>query len=256
LAKALRKDGEREPADEVASLRKPSVAAWAVNQLVRTRPGELQALFAAGDALQSAQSDLLAGSGDASALRDGVTNEREAVEALVDLARGLLSSGGHELTPTTLERVSQSLHAAALDEDARAEVEAGCLTRELRHVGLGQGGLAGQPAAAAGARTKARGEPKAAKAKRAEREETKRERAERERSERERAQAVKAARRAEADARRAAERAEREVQTAQARRDDAAELLRKAEDALVEAREAAERATREHDRADQALQGL
>ncbi len=254
MAKALRKDGQRESADELASLRKPSVAAWAVNQLVRTRARELQALFSAGDALQSAQSDLLAGSGDARALREAVTNEREAVEALVDLARGLLSSGGHELTPTTLERVSQSLHAAALDEDARAEVEAGCLTRELHHVGLGQGGVAGQPAPAA--HTKARAGAKSAKAKRAVREETKRERAERERSERERAQAIKAARRAEADARRAAERTEREVQAAQARRDDAAESLRKAEDALVEAREAAERARGEHDRVDQALQDL
>jgi hypothetical protein len=246
LAKARRKDGQREQADEVASLRKPSVAAWAVNQLVRTRAREVHSLFAAGDALQHAQSDLLAGRGDARALRDAVAREREAVEALADLARGLLSSGGHELTPTTLERVSQSLHAAALDEDARAEVKAGCLTRELRHVGLGQGGLAGQPALAPSGRGNARAQPKTSKA----------ERTERERPERERAERLKAARRTESDARRAAERAEREVQVAQGRRDDAAESLRKAEDALVAAREAAERAKREHDRADQALQRL
>jgi hypothetical protein len=231
LAKALRKDGEREQANAVASLRKPSVAAWAVNQLVRTRAREVESLFAAGDALERGQSDLLAGRGDARALREVVTREREAVDALTDLARGLLSSGGHELTTTTLERVSQSLHAAALDEDARAQVKAGCLTRELRHVGLGQGGLVGQAGPVAG-------------------------RAKAESAGRERAEEMKAARRAESDARRALERAEHEMQAAQTRRDEAAESLRRADDALTEAREAAERATREHDRADQRLQRL
>jgi hypothetical protein len=36
LVRALRSAGEREQAAAVAALRKPSVAAWAVNQLVRT----------------------------------------------------------------------------------------------------------------------------------------------------------------------------------------------------------------------------
>jgi hypothetical protein len=49
----------------VAKLRKPSVAAWAVNQLVRTQGRAIGELFDAGDALQRAQSDLLAGRGDA-----------------------------------------------------------------------------------------------------------------------------------------------------------------------------------------------
>ena len=37
LAKALRADGRRDEASRVAALRKPSVAAWAVNQLARTQ---------------------------------------------------------------------------------------------------------------------------------------------------------------------------------------------------------------------------
>jgi hypothetical protein len=35
LAKRLRADGRRDEANEVKALRKPSVAAWAVNQAVR-----------------------------------------------------------------------------------------------------------------------------------------------------------------------------------------------------------------------------
>src|SRR3954451_21313497 len=38
LAKRLRADGRREEAAEVAALRKPSVAAWAANQAIRSQP--------------------------------------------------------------------------------------------------------------------------------------------------------------------------------------------------------------------------
>ena len=47
LAKALRADKRREEAAAVAALRKPSGAAWAVNQLVRSQLASVQALFAA-----------------------------------------------------------------------------------------------------------------------------------------------------------------------------------------------------------------
>ena len=205
LAKSLRADGKRDEAAEVAKLRKPSVAAWAVNQLVRTQSREVKALFKAGDQLQRAQADLLAGKGDAGKLRAAAEREREAVDELTEAARGLLSSEGQELAQAALDRVSDTLHAAALDEDARGEVQDGCLVRELRHVGLGAfGELAAVPPA-----------PKQDEAKR------------------------KAAEKAEAERRRIVERADREVETAQARRDRAADALREAEDALASARQSA-----------------
>ncbi|HEX8206307.1 MAG TPA: hypothetical protein VF587_09635, partial [Solirubrobacteraceae bacterium] len=48
LAKALRADGRRDEAAAVAKLPKPSVAAWAVNQVVRTQPALAEELWAAG----------------------------------------------------------------------------------------------------------------------------------------------------------------------------------------------------------------
>ena len=72
LVKELRKEGRREEATEVSNLRKPSVAAWAVNQLVRTQRRDVANLLEAGDSLREAQSQLLAGHGDADALRDAV----------------------------------------------------------------------------------------------------------------------------------------------------------------------------------------
>ncbi|MEO8966014.1 MAG: hypothetical protein ABI355_00375 [Solirubrobacteraceae bacterium] len=242
LTKALRTAGSRERATEVASLRKPSVAAWAVNQLVRAHRREVAALFAAGDGLEHAQAKLLTGGGDAQALRAAVERERGTVDELTGLARGLLSSDGHQLTQTTLARVSESLHAAALDPDARAQVRDGCLARELRHIGLGDGRAASSGASDEGGRSAGR---------RGQRQRAERQRAER--LEAERAEQLRVARTAETEARRIAERAKRKLHTAQARRDGAAQALQKAEDALAAAREDSERATLEHRRADQAL---
>src|ERR1700736_687615 len=92
LASALRADGRREEAVEVGALRKPSVVAWAVNQVVRTQGRTVAELFDAGDALREAQEDLPAGRGAARAPPAAAERERAAVDALVNAARGLLAS--------------------------------------------------------------------------------------------------------------------------------------------------------------------
>src|SRR3954471_20970836 len=137
LAKRLRAEKRRADADEIKALRKPSVAAWAVNQTVRSQPKAARALWDAGDALIAAQEDLLGGSGDAAALRAAVEGERTAVDALVEAARGLLTGEGRDLGEATLERVRDTLHAAAIDPEARDDVAAGRAERERAHAGLG-----------------------------------------------------------------------------------------------------------------------
>jgi hypothetical protein len=223
LAKKLRGEGNKDEAARVTALRKPSVAAWTVNQLARTQGPSIAALFDAGDELQRAQSDLLAGRRAASALRDASRREREAVEELTEVARGLLSSDGHEPTQATLDRVGETLRAAALCEEARGEVARGCLARELRQVGFGAGdggGLVGGGPGRVGDAGRAGDAGRGGDAGRAE--------------------ALRSARRAEAAARRAAEQAARQVDTAQERRDRAAEALHEADEALGAARERAE----------------
>ena len=261
LAKALRSEGRRSEAAEVAKLPKPSRAAWAVNQLVRTQRRAVSSLFEAGDALQRAQEDVIAGRGDAHALRDAAERERAAVKRLTDAARGLLSADGHALTPATVDRVSETLHAAALDDGARAQVKEGCLDRELRHVGLGGFGAMSVAAPAPAPRgRRPRGstvapteteDPGAAAAERAAQQ-----RAAQERAAQQRAERLKAARQAEVESRRAAERAERDFQTAQGRRDRAAAALSGAEDAVKAARREAERAARAYERARAELERL
>jgi hypothetical protein len=229
LAKELRARGQPDEAARIAKLRKPSVAAWAVNQIVRTQRSAVGELFEAGDELREAHGDLLAGRGEPDRLRDATDRERAAVRHLTSTARGLLTSEGHELSAAMLERVGETLHAAALDPEARVQVADGCLERELRHIGLG----AGAPPARSDAR------PKRDK------------RAERGRSER-----LKAARKAAADARRSAEQAGRELRAAQERRDRAAVALEDAEGALAEARRAADEAGRAREESERVLAEL
>ena len=234
LAKALRSEGRRDEAAAVSKMRKPSAAAWAVNQLVRTQSREVGALFEAGDALQKAQAHLLAGRAEPGALRQAVDAERAAVDQLTDAARGLLSSDGHELTPPTLQRVSDTLHAAALDEHARATVRDGRLERELRHIGLG----ALEAGPAAGRRPQAE-RARSGSGKRDEK-----------------ADQLKLARTAEAGARSQLESATAALRGAEERRSRAADELRVAEQGVREARRQEAEAAREHQRAKRALDRL
>jgi hypothetical protein len=260
LARSLRADGRRQEAAEVAALRKPSVAAWAVNQLLRTQGRAVAELFDAGDRLREAQADLLAGSGDGRALRSAGQRERAAVDALVTFARGLLTSEGQDLSPGTLEKVADTLHAAALDHDARRVLRDGRLERELRHVGLGIGDL--PEAAPARPATKRKAPARRAKQARpavddrADAERLARERAEARRTERERAKARKAAEASESAARRLVDRARRAVRVAEERRERATGALRDADEALAAARDEAEAATAAHRRAREELESL
>ena len=225
LAKALRGEKRRDEAGEVAALRKPSVAAWAVNQLVRTQAKAIAALFDAGDDLVRAQADAAAGKRAGDAIRDASRRQRETVSELTQAAERLLSSDGHPLSQTTLERVGDTLRAAAVDPEARQQVQDGRLTQELRFVGLG----VGEAPAPAAARAQA---------------------------DRERKTAVKDARRAESEARQAAERAQEAYATAQTRRKEAAASLAKAERLLAATEEKAQQTAAELQNAERRLSEL
>jgi hypothetical protein len=273
LVRELRSGGDREQAAVVAALRKPSVAAWAVNQLVRTQRREVDALYAAGDALRDVQAGVLEGSADARDLRSAAEQEREAVDALVAMARGLLTSAGQELTAATLERVTETLHAAALDDEARREVSDGRLVRELRHVGLGAGlGGAVAPGSGRSAKPAAPTKPKPSTARKragrdgagrsakadaeAERQALRERKAAEAAERREREEARKHARAVERDAAREVDRAERALRTAQERETRATEALRQAQAAVQDAEAGVEAARAAHRQAKQQLDAV
>lgn len=158
LAKELRQRGEREAAAWVRALRRPSAAAWVVNQLARTQPRDARALVEAGVRLRSAHEGLLAGDADADDLRSAAAAEREAASTLLSRASGLLDRDGRAPSGATLARAAETLQAVALDDDARAEFAEGRLTRELRATGAFGG--AGGAAAPAPARSKPAAKPR------------------------------------------------------------------------------------------------
>jgi hypothetical protein len=135
LAKRLRRDGEREAAEQVKKLRKPSAGAWALNQAVRRRRKETDALLAAGERLRAAHESLMSG-GDQAELREAMREERGLASALADCAEAIASETGKS-GPALRERVRSTLHAAAVDEEAREELAKGRFVREREAVGLG-----------------------------------------------------------------------------------------------------------------------
>ena len=263
LAKALRADGERDQAAEIAGLRKPSAAAWAVNQLVRGHPQRLADLFEAGDALRRAQRDVIDGDGDRRAMRAATERERAAVEVLVDTA-----GAEHRLSSATRDRIADTLHAGALDDEARAIVSQGRLERELRHAGLGivegDGGSVSPAPSAAGPKAPAVVVPLAPAqpggvaggVRGAVSVNREAESARHRELERERADVRRAARIAEGEARRRVERAARAVAVAQERRERALEALDQAEQSLAQARADADAAAAAHRTAQDGLERI
>ena len=138
LAASLRKDGNREAADEVKGLRKPTVPAWAVNQLARREKMRLRSLLTAGERLRKAHEKLLGG-GSPEALQAARDDERAAIAELAGAAASLLTEAGHPASEATLDRVRETLHAAAAYEEIGQRVRAGRLEREEAVTGFGFG---------------------------------------------------------------------------------------------------------------------
>jgi hypothetical protein len=146
LAKRLRADGDREAADRVKALRKPSAAVWAVNQLARRQQKDYRALLQAGDRLREAQEQVLGGESPET-LQEAAAAERQLVERLTEKGRAVLEVAGHSPTEAMVRRVNGTLHAAATRPDLREAAESGRLEHEEETSGFGFDLLSGVPAA-------------------------------------------------------------------------------------------------------------
>lgn len=138
LAARLKKEGDAEGAARVKALRKPSVAAWAVNQLARRHADSMEKLLALRDEMEGAGGAQLRAVGE---------KRRRLLADLVTRADKVLKDGGHGSSAATLEKVTQTLQAGATDEEVEL-LRAGRLTRELSPSGFAGFGFA--PAAAPG----------------------------------------------------------------------------------------------------------
>ena len=130
LAKRLRAAGDRSGADEVKALRRPTAPAWALNLAAREAADEVRAVLEAGDVLRGAHEALTEGKGDVRALRRATDEERAAARALGATAARLAAEAGAPLSPAARDRVRETIHAAALDPEAREALASGRLERE------------------------------------------------------------------------------------------------------------------------------
>jgi hypothetical protein len=134
--KRLRAAGQRPAAAAVHRLARPSLAAWAVNQLARRHPDQLDELLAAGEELRRAQRRALSGR-EPTGLREANARRRAVIERLADAGAHLLVEAG-SAGEAHRDRLVATLEAASVDPEVGAEVRRGRLAREVEaRSGLG-----------------------------------------------------------------------------------------------------------------------
>ncbi|WP_372729517.1 hypothetical protein [Nocardioides sp.] len=136
-AKELKAE-EKELSARVRALRKPSLAAWVVNVLVRRDAEQVEQVLAVGAALREAQANL-----DGAELRALTRQRRQLTAAVTTRARALARDLGVRVTGSVADQVEATLTAAMVDEECAGAVRSGLLVAPLASTGVGGTDVAG-----------------------------------------------------------------------------------------------------------------
>jgi hypothetical protein len=132
LADAAKAAGQPAVARQIAALRKPTKAAWTLNQLARAHPE-------AAGRLADLAAELQRG-GDGARLRE-LTQARSRL--IDELTRQAFAAAGEQAPPAALrEDVISTLGAALADPEVAAELAGGTLVRAVQWAGFGMVPLA------------------------------------------------------------------------------------------------------------------
>jgi hypothetical protein len=241
LVAAARAAGDKAAARAIGAMRRPTRAAWVVNQLARADPAAVDRLARLGDELRAAERAL-----DGSRLRELSQARRQL---LGELTRQALDQAGvRDPADALQEEVTGTLGAAVADPQVAADVARAQLSKSVQPAGFGFGQVElsaapskapppkpAPPKAASPKRSQPR--PPQPKQSRAERERAARDRAEQERAERERAERERQ-RRAIAEAEQVLAEADRAVDAAHATEADRENAVRRLEVQLEDAQDA------------------
>jgi len=129
--------GEKGLATSIGALRKPTVAAWAVNHFVREHRDELDELRSFAALLREAQRTL-----DADQLRLLGRERARRVDAVGDRIAEAAADEGQKLGAGVSQEVRETLTALIADEEAEASVLTGALVKALSYSGFGSVDLA------------------------------------------------------------------------------------------------------------------
>jgi hypothetical protein len=129
LAARLKRAGRANDANLVKALAKPSVTAWAVNQLHWKHRDALDRLLVTGQRFRQAQTSHTAGR--IADMRGSLDTRREALSHLSNLATVLLRDAGHNPTPDTIHRITTTLEAVSAYATPSDGPTPGRLTQDL-----------------------------------------------------------------------------------------------------------------------------
>jgi hypothetical protein len=134
LAAELKASGDKEGAKRVEKLVRPSISAWAVNQLWWQERASFEVLFESAGRLRG---------GDFGAMRA----HREALDGLRTRAAEVLRAGSHATSEAVLRRVGNTLAALAASGGFEPDLP-GALSADRDAPGFGATGLSGMLGAA------------------------------------------------------------------------------------------------------------
>ncbi|MET9789865.1 hypothetical protein [Streptomyces canus] len=126
LAAAARTAGRADDARRIRAARRPTLAAWAANLLLRSQPEESRQFLELGRALREAYQAL-----DAESLKDLAAQRRRVVSALSRQAAQLARDTGYRLSQPVQQDLEATLRAVLADPDAADQWAGGRLVNAL-----------------------------------------------------------------------------------------------------------------------------
>ncbi|WP_329233860.1 hypothetical protein [Streptomyces canus] len=126
LAAAARTAGRADDARRIRAARRPTLAAWAANLLLRSQPEESRQFLELGQALREAYQSL-----DAESLKDLSAQRRRVVSALSRQTAQLARDTGHRLSQPVQQDLEETLRAVLADPEAADQWAGGRLVNAL-----------------------------------------------------------------------------------------------------------------------------
>ena len=126
LAARLKKEGRATDADDVKALVKPSVSAWAVNQLYWRHREPFDRLIATGQEVRRAQK-----AGKVADMREALDARREVLSQLSDHATDLLRDAGNNPSLDMIRRIATTLEGMSAYASLPDGMSVGRLTKDI-----------------------------------------------------------------------------------------------------------------------------
>jgi len=130
-AKQAKDEGDDGLAAQLRRLRKPTVGAWLVNQLVRRNRAQVEQLFDLGAKLRAAQGTL-----GADALRALGEQRRRLTRAVAEQAADIGREEGRKVSAQVVTAVEETLRSAMVDPQAGSALATGLIVDTFSSTGL------------------------------------------------------------------------------------------------------------------------